>query len=531
MSPFNGGRQILSNARSKLGHSRRLSGMIKRLSMMRLKSHSGDEDSNEAVDNDDQSSIDNPLSPTEAGTSMSSDVMDPEADAAKNAVVVSSSERRPRQNVSGLLLLPQELFDAITSHLSHAQIIVLALVNKELMARFMRSAAILELTPPDEPSSYKALNAFIKKADSSKTKIRGSLLSSLDYDLQDLVYCYKCKKLHDPFVTFKDRAFAPNKAIRCMDWAPEHHMPPRATRKLLRSITKRRNHGAEYRHLLQQVNNTTTLYQTRIMVQVSLRARYRNDDLLMRRQQIVSSIDKTALALWLFGKQVTEPFPASLSLPKVYRMCNHLCWDFVYAPLLTQWIDPLCQADHGDEVNPFHTPTCFRTDPHDVSKQEGHMIAERLRWLSSGAKWNPMDVPTLLGDVLGCDKCTTDFSLDVTPLPEPFGWGFVLTSWLDLGNCDFCPKWDSHRDARPSRNYARKDVHGDICRRFEDIETSRLDHRVRISELDHARMKNYGWAERAAEGADTNITWSSGHYCDPVTGMIKDPDPLEDADC
>ncbi|KAL7620817.1 hypothetical protein AAE478_009815 [Parahypoxylon ruwenzoriense] len=494
---------------------------------MRHKSHSGDEDSNDVVDIDDQSSIENPVSPTEADTSISSDVTVPEVEA-KSAVSLLPGSR-PERNVSGLLLLPQELFDAITSHLGHAQIVVLALVNKELMARFMRSATALELSPPDEPPSFKALNAFIQKADSSKTKIRGTLLSALDYDLEDLVYCYKCKKLHDPFVTFKDRAYAPHKATRCTDWSAEHHMPSRATRKLLRSITKRRNHDVEYRHLLQQVNNTATMYHRRIMVQVSLRVRYRNDDLLLKRQQIISSIDKTALAIWLFGQQLQDPPPPSLSLPKAYKMCNHLSWGSVYSPILEHWTKLLCKEDHSGEENPLHTPACFGTDTHDVSKQPEHMIAERLRWLSSGAEWNPMDLPTQLGDVLGCDKCTTDFSLDVISLPEPFGWGFVLTSWLDLGTCDFCPKWDSHRDARPSRNYTRKQAHGDICERFEDL-PSRLNHRPRISELDLERMNNYGWAMRATEGKDRNISWSSGHSCNPATGLIEDPDPLDDAD-
>ncbi|KAI0137693.1 hypothetical protein F4776DRAFT_623043 [Hypoxylon sp. NC0597] len=398
------------------------------------------------------------------------------------------------------------------------------------MSRFMNSCVKLQILEPYEPVSYRVINAFIKKADSSKTKIRGTLLSLLDYDMLDVVYCYKCKKLHDPFLSFKDKAYAPHKATRCSDWSMDHHMPSRATRKLLRTITKRRIHGVEYRHLMQQVNNTQTMYQKGMMVQVSLRMRYRDEDLVLRRQQVVSSIDKSARALYLFGEMLTTA-PAMgmafLSLPKTYLMCNHLSWGSVYSTLIRQLVDPHCQSNHPPEDK--HSPACFSGDPLDVSKQDGHMVYERLKWTASGEKQNPMDVPTLLGDVLGCTKCTTDFSMDVVALPEPFGWGFVLTSWLDLGRLDFCSKWDSHRDARPVREIKRQHAHGDICEKFEDLE-SRLDFRPRISGLDRERMDNYGWGARAAQGRDRYVNWSSGHSCNPATGWIEDPDPLEEAD-
>ncbi|KAI2618989.1 hypothetical protein GGS26DRAFT_584802 [Hypomontagnella submonticulosa] len=535
MSPFNG-KQIFNNARSKLKHSQRLKGIVRALSIRRLKQYRGTgADSGDALDNDDQSSIGNPVSLAGPSTTMINSSTDTTASASEaklKDVVTLSPGGSTKDKAMGLLDLPQELFDSITSYLGHAHIAVLALVNKELMARFMNSCAKLEIIEPSEPQ-YRVLNAFIKKADSSKTKVRGTFLSLVDYDLEDVVYCYKCKKLHDPFVSFRDRAYAPHKATRCTDWSMEHHMPSRATRKMLRSITKRRIHGAEYRHLLQQVNNTTTTYQKGIMVQVSLRMRYRDDDLILRRQQVVSSIDKSALALWLFGQQLQHPAPsgtAALQLPKVYLMCNHQSWGAVFSPLIQQLVDTLCkESDTDDDDASQHTPVCFDSEAIDVSKQEGHMIHERLKWLSSEDKPNPMDMPALLGDVLGCNKCTTDFSLDVAPLPEPFGWGFVLTTWLDLGRLDFCTKWDSHRDARPGREYKRQHGHGDICEKFEGL-ASRRDHRPRIAALDLERMRNYGWGERAAAGRDRYVAWTSAHSCNPATGWIEDPDPLEEED-
>ncbi|KAI1643348.1 uncharacterized protein F4817DRAFT_255911 [Daldinia loculata] len=531
MAPFNS-KSLFDNACFKLRRSHRIQDILKILSIKRRKSHIDDGgDSNDVIiDNDDQSSIGNPVSPADSSAAMTN-ISDANSDTPKlkTSITHSPGEDRSERNVSGFLLLPQELFDNITSYLAHANIVCLALVNKELMSRFLHSCTELELLGPSEASSYKALNAFIKKTDGSKTKIRGTLLSLLDYDLLDLVYCYKCKKLHDPFLTFKDRAFAPQKASKCIDWSMEHHMPSRATRKLLRTITKRRIHGAEYRHMLQQVNNTQTSYQKGFMIQYSLRIRYREDDLILRKQQVVSSIDKSVLALWLFGQILRDPSHTFISLPKVHPICNHQNWNTIYAPMVKQWIEPFCTADHTGETEVQHLPSCFSSELFDVSKQDGHMIYERLKWLSSGTKRNPMDVPMLLGDVSGCGKCTADYSIDVVPLPEPFNWGFILTTWLDVGKIDFCKKWDSHRDARPCREIKRDFIHGDICQRFEDI-TSKHDYRPQISELNIERMHNYGWSARVMSGKEKYINWSSGHTFNPATGQIEDPDPLDEAD-
>ncbi|KAI0853448.1 hypothetical protein F5Y00DRAFT_101550 [Daldinia vernicosa] len=531
MAPFNS-TSLFDNARFKLRQSHRMQGILKILSIRRRKSHVDDEgDSNDVVDNDDQSSIGNPVSPADSSAAMTN-ISDANSDTPKLEASVTHSlgEIRSEGNVSDLFLLPQELFDNITSYLTHANIVCLALVNKELMSRFLHSCTELELLDPSETSPYKALNAFVKKMDGSKSKIRGSLLSLLDYDLLDLVYCYKCKVLHDPFLTFKDRAFAPRKAPKCIDWSVEHHMPSRATRKLLRTITKHRIHGAEYRHLLQQVNNTQTSYQKGFMVQYSLRIRYRDDDLILRKQQVVSSIDKSVLALWLFRQILRDTTPHALvSLPRVYPLCNHRDWNSIYAPMVKRWTEPFCTADHSGEIEVRHLPSCFNSESFDASKQDGHMIYERLKWLSSGTKWNHMDVPALLGDVLGCRKCTTDYSIDVVPLPEPFNWGFILTTWLDVGKIDFCKKWDSHRDPLIGRGVKRDFIYGDICERFEDI-TSKHDYRPKISELNIERMHNYGWSTRAMGGKEKYINWSSGHTCNPQTGQIEDPDPLDEAD-
>ncbi|KAI1768155.1 hypothetical protein GGR53DRAFT_479221 [Hypoxylon sp. FL1150] len=560
MTLFNG-KQIFYHVPFRFNPQGRLQRIMERIqnTVKRRKldnNHVDDEVSfNITTVDDDQSSVENPTYPetmdnpsdNPSSSNSDTDATDANRKLALSTPPAPAPEHHLRKKGSPLLLLPQELFDMITSYLNHPHIVLLAILNKELFDRFMYWCVKVGIRDSDAPPSYKYLNNFMRCATSpgmSRTRARGVFLSQLEYDMDDVVYCYKCKKIHSPFVSFMDRAHAPAKSLKCTDCAMEHHMPSRATRKLLRVVTKRRIHGVEYRHLMQQVNNTSTAYVKGIMAQVALRMRYRDNELCIRRQQVISSIDKTALAMWLFSQQLhyisapsqtspalPTPVPTHNTFPQVYVMCNHRNWHTTYMSLLSQLVGPLC-SNSTDDLHSRHTAACFSSEPHDVSKQEGHIIYERLKWLASGAQPNPMDTPALLGDVLGCDKCTTDFSLDVIALPEPFGWGFVLTSWLDLGALDFSAKWDSHRDAKPNRMYRRDGAaerHGDICRRFEDLSSPR-DYRARVGALDLERMQNYGWGRKAAEGRDKYVTWTQSHSCNPRTGWIEDPDPLEEAD-
>ncbi|RYP18660.1 hypothetical protein DL765_003795 [Monosporascus sp. GIB2] len=524
------------------------------------------QDSEDLLDNDDQSSIGNPESPDVKSTEEAEKAVgDASSSSSSSSQSPVSSSSHSGQNLSRLMLLPQELFDEITSYLNPAHIVLLALVNKELMGRFLRQHPPLPPPPPDQqqpgqpptppgpavPSSpWRALGDYIRTSDTAKGRIRGTLLSTLDLDLPDLVYCYKCRKMHDPFVTFMDPAYAPHKSRRCVDYSADHHMPPRATRKLIRTITKQRMRGdADYRHLLQQVNNTTTCYRGGRLGQTSLRMRYRGDSVLLRRQQVVASVNKTPFSLWLFNAQLDAAAnrAAAQALPKVHRICNHLTWMDRYAVLLDRLLRPLCRKEQANEAHPVHTHACFsRDDPFDPAQPgSGHAIAERLRQLALASQTTTTtappdavtvtDVPPPLGAVQCCDRCTTDFALDVAPLPAPFHWGFVLTTWLDLGRIDFCAKWDSHRDVRPGRDFRRPAGNAvpDICERFEDLTSWRAGPprpAAAVHPLDLDRMRNYGWAERAAAGRDRYVAWASAHCVDPMTGRILDPDPLEDAD-
>ncbi|KAK8100208.1 hypothetical protein PG999_010582 [Apiospora kogelbergensis] len=431
---------------------------------------------------------------------------------------------KPQPTRSKLLDLPQELLDSITSYLSPANIVVLALVNKELLGRFIQSAAQAptEESPQtsdpeassssgssDQPTNIltplasKVLGDYVKRVDSPKHRVRSALLSLLDNDLLDLVYCYKCKRLHGPFVPFKDKVFAPKKAV----------------------------------------NNTTTVYKNGIMVQTSLRMRYRGDNLLLRRQRIVSSIDKTPLSIWSFIQQLSDPpFSTATSDPKVLTICPHQTWRSRYGKLLGQLLSHACKKSHTGDLSSLPpsaakcTADCFSHDPYDVAMKPGNTVFDRLSQLNAGQATPqlltgiPNNALDTFGSGGGCAACTTDFHLDVVKLPEPFKWGFALTTWLDLGHVDFCPKWDSHRDLRPPRPYVRvSDDLGAACRQFEGV--AEPDHYVPvINELNLERMKNYGWAERAAQGRDRYISWNSGHCASPVTGWLSDPDPLDEGD-
>ncbi|ORY57836.1 uncharacterized protein BCR38DRAFT_489830 [Pseudomassariella vexata] len=544
-SSLTGGRRAFDSVRFKIRHSKRIESLMDRLAMFRFSSSRSD-DSHDGQDECDSQLL------TDDSRELKMKTLVKVARDAESVISSSSTDSASLVSMphpgtpSKLLELPQELFDEITSYLGPANIVVLALVNKELLGRFIRTCPPSPSLPTPGPnagpltqaSQWKALGDFIKRADGAKAKSRGTLLSLLDLDLVDLVYCYKCKKMHDPFVTFIDRAYAPKKSSRCVDYGADHHMPPRATRKLLRAITKRRKRGAPYKDLIPQVNNTVTTYRNGIMVQASLRMRYRGDLLLLRRQQIVSSIDKTSLALWVFRQQLRDqalPSQAAMTSPKVHKICNHIIWNEKYISLLQAMTDPLCKCKEnhsGPASLPLHSPACFSRAPYDASKDNNHIVGKQFDAISRELKHLPDDANATtarLGDVFGCTQCTTDFQMDVVALPDPFGWGFVLTTWLDLGPVDFCAKWDSHRDARPGRLYGRQPPHGDICSSFENL-SDETQYRPQISEINLERLTNYGWGPRAAKGTDRYITWSSGHSADPVTGRFLDPDPLEPDD-
>lgn len=454
-------------------------------------------------------------------------------------------QQPPKQ--PGLILLPQEILDAILSYLSPAHIVLLALVNKEFMGRFMHGigAPGAGSQSPGPPWDFKALGRFIEGQDSSKAKYRGQLLNAVDYDLTDRVYCYKCKIIHDPFKTFVMRAFAPEKHRRCIDYDLSHHMPPRSARKLLRTITKRRNHGLEYRHLLQQVNNTNTVYRTGHLIQTTLRMRYRQNCMLLRRQQVLSSIDKTSLALWVFKMQLTGLAGSDGldRIPKPQPICTHLKWINIFEDFPEQLLNLLCRTDcknpHSAGELHYHDFGCFDSNTADITKQPANILSERLSHIQSSSSHTstptrkPMDVPHLLGAIGGCEKCSTDYQLDVIQLPAPFEWGFVLRTYIDLGEIDFSNKYDSHRGQRQFREFSRTEGLGDICEAFEDLDRSdgsSRDFCPHLDPLSESRLKNYGWAQRAREGRDKYVSWETTHSVDMQTGKIMDPDPLEEAD-
>lgn len=531
-----------------------------------LRFSSGSGESDVDVDQDNSSSSEvmdldqlgrgKPTSSSQDATETDEDSIDTAMPQVDTTDAQSTTQTIQPSRPSKLFALPQELFDEIVKYLGPAHIVCLALADKELFRRFLRvhgpppldgQEAGSETQPSPElaltSASWKILGQYVRNADAlgNKAKVRNTLLSLIDSDILNLVYCYKCKKLHDPFITFIDRAYVPKKAAKCVDYAFDHHMPPRATRKLLRTITKTRKQGVPYQHLMQQVNNTSTVYKNGIVVQLSLRMRYRGDSLLLRRQQVVSSMDKTALALYLFTQQLKFPAPGGLATttsPIVHKICNHFTWNTQYATTLNELIDGHCQADKSssqpqpDEHR--HSPNCFTKELYDAAKDEGSRVFRRFEQVKNGTRpeTKPNSSDYFLGEIHGCDRCTTDFSMDVISLPEPFHWGFILTTWLDLGTVDFCPKWDSHREVRPGRVFARQPSEfGDICRSFESIDSIAQTHyTATIRDLDLERMDNYGWGRQAAQGKNKYISWSTGHCPDPSTGMIADPDPLEPDD-
>ena len=452
----------------------------------------------------------------------------------------------------------------------------------------------------DDPSLWCSGSSSSGRSDRGH---RARMLTTLDRDLPDVAYCHRCRRLHSPLLSFADPVLSsPTSGARSRPrpCARDREDPPwsRATRGILRCVAKRGRRGdSSLAPLLRQLGGTRTVCRAGVLTQVAERARWRaaaggsGGGLLLRRRQTVASVDKTPLMLWLFGARLEAAPPGGdgggdrnwggsrsggssrnkdsssirssdggggggdTGLPPIHWICAHLTWMDRYAVFLDRLLRPLCARVRRGEDHPVHTHACFGREPFDPAVLPGHAVAERLRLLAAGAGAGAeateapgimADGSPSLGAVRSCDRCRTDFSLDVAPLPAPFGWGFVLTTWTDpgstLGSDGVCGKGDT---SAPRTTHAggqsrprRSSDGGGGCRpgvyeRFEGGRTS--TNPAMIEPLDLERMRNYGWAERVAAagnggGSEKYVSWESAPAVDPLTGEILDPDPLEDED-
>ena len=570
----------------------------------------------------------------------------------------SASPTSETESQPGLLQLPPELFDEVLNYLDPASTVLLALASKRLAWRFLlahpptpppcllrtaaapRSAAT---SPSPEWSPWRALDDYVRAADdlaaaasrgggrgvdgegSPHRGHRARLLRTLDRDLPDLAYCHRCRRLHDPLLSFADPLYAsPHKPRACCVYSTvdedsaylssstfssssasrsstpdkrattqhtyqhrrrrrrrepnRHDLPWRASRRALRCVAKRAVRGdGSHAPLLRQVNGTRTSCRGGALAQVSVRARCHRDGegsgtrVLLRRRQVVASVDKTPLALWLFGARLegaadgraggggsggggsyhhtsggssSSSGSAGAGLPRIHWICAHLAWIDRYAVFVDRLLRPLCARVRAGLDHPVHGRACFDgRKPFDPAAQEGHAVAERLRQLRNAtpAKAVLADGSAApLGAVRSCDRCATDFCLDVAPLPAPFGWGFVLTTWMDPGvamagpappSSDASCRINDDDEPRPDDDRPDDGCRPDVYERFEGLRgpgpaTSDIPPR------DLERIRNYGWAERAAAGGpERYVAWESAQAVDPLTGRILDPDPLDGGDC
>ncbi|KXJ96265.1 hypothetical protein Micbo1qcDRAFT_158483 [Microdochium bolleyi] len=267
--------------------------------------------------------------------------------------------------------------------------------------------------------------------------------------------------------------------------------------------------------------------------------RYRDDNMLLRRQQTVASVDKSAHALFLFRTQLlhaSRPENSVLlkGIPRLRRPCNHMSWLQVdtWREAVDGLLESLCPNNHDTE-HKEHSPSCFSHDRRDLALEPGNMIFGGGIAAAAAAAGRPST--RVLGggddDVRGCDRCTTDAHLAVIPLPEPYRWGFALTTWLDVGKIDLSKKWDSHRpDTGQNRDYPRHaEPKGSIARAFECLGPGER-FEPKLSELNQARLTNFGSVSAAPGRGSRSGSWTVEHGVDPATGRLLDPDPLTELD-
>lgn len=122
----------------------------------------------------------------------------------------------------------------------------------------------------------------------------------------------------------------------------------------------------------------------------------------------------------------------------------------------------------------------------------------------------------------GCSRCHTDFQVEITRLPRPFGAGFLFTTWKDLGRgvpAAHDP-WASHDVliATPPRDPAE---FGDIRRRFDTAGGITAD-RPGITRHNLRQIEILG--REVTERGEVDV--ALGQTPDATTGLFADFVPL-----
>lgn len=281
--------------------------------------------------------------------------------------------------------LPIEIIQYITSFLPTSSAAALALCSKAILKK-LGSAYFEELDKGKwqiERWNYEVPSLTDQQAE------RQTFLLLLDKDVNRIIFCYFCQKLHDPDKTIPDNWIRGERPCSAADRTTLIYGYYGFNYSRIYMAMKYHRLGLDNKVILSQLSRTVTKYYDGTSHQQSLSSRIISNTFYLRTQH------------WLLLPPNLPP-----ELPKSYYFWN-LCW----------------------HMRTFHNSRSYLEE--FLQCRLSHYEDGRLCPTCSGLKQ--------------CKECLTEFQIDVKDLQNR-GSAIVITEWQDFGEVltPFDPKWRCH---------------------------------------------------------------------------------------
>ncbi|KAK7751232.1 hypothetical protein SLS62_006777 [Diatrype stigma] len=346
---------------------------------------------------------------------------------------------------------------------------------------------------------------------------RGLLLDMLDRDLDTVIKCAACNKLHCALKTLIPEKSPKAAFYKCTEPPPgDYSIPTRITAGIARAIIKLHERKRDYQPLTQQINTSRTYVRDDgVLNQIAHIARVSSaGDLLLRTQQVwaMQGLDTFAVRELSEDPSDVDAYTYSAGPLMPESLCAHLNWG--------DQIHSICNSHSPpSEITNGIGYYDRGTGSTRLQRQDQYYLCPAFRLLTS-RQFNRL-VPVTR--VTGCPRCQTDCQVELTRLPRPFGSGFLLTTWKNLGRGVAAPRdsWTSHDVlvATPPRHPLAL---GRIREQFDTAADGTLAARPGITASNLHQIHSVA-REVERNGNGVALT----HIPDKVTGLIRGFVPVD----
>lgn len=245
----------------------------------------------------------------------------------------------------------------------------------------------------------------------------------MDRDLDTVIKCPVCNKLHCALMSIIPNTSPRAKMYKCTGPPPgDYSIPTRITSQIVRAIMKLHDRKQDYQHLIRQINTSRTYVRDDgILNQIAHISRVCSGHLILRTQQIwaMQELDISAVQELTVDQSDIESYVYSTGPELPESLCLHLSWG--------DQIHSLCDTHRP----PSATVNGIGYDRNSARplREEQYHLCPPFRMLATREFMRLVPVT----GVTGCARCQTDYQVELTRLPPPFGAGILLTTWKDLG--------------------------------------------------------------------------------------------------